>query len=748
MANCSNCNKELKDGAMFCDSCGAKVAAATFCPNCGVQVNDGLAFCPDCGTALAATNTDTSANTVTDATADTTDTAAYPPQDAEPVQQEVLPTNTKGKFPIKKLLIPGVAVIAVVVVVAILLSLLFTGGGGHNYVLYLKDEEIVYTSASDIEPFTVTSKLFSDIDVDDDVDDVAESLGYYTKLTEDGKLIFYLDKLDDDGGTLYYREVNDPEAEPVRLDSGVRGYAISPSGDKIFYIKPDTDSLYFHNLEEKTKIASDVNDLQISDDFESLVYLTEVDSEDDTYLEDVYLVKIANIGDDDAKEKIDSDVSNLRYVSEDFSTFYYEKEECIYKKQVGKDREKLVSDVYSATVYESGEMYFTRKDESESDSDDYDSDYDSYDDSESSYGTPLIDFVEDDLAAADAKIVRPADPDYSNCQTYEQMEAVYAKYEQALQAFYEKEERDELRSSLKSQKIYQSFSSLYYFDGKNEKLLTDSMLESEDTCYDTPVKIFTTCDMKALPKIKLSEVSDTDDVRSKVEDSIEDNSKFSVAVKSTVTALDLTTEKASSFEICDEGKTIYYRLSTVEEKEETTETDDEYDEYEDYDDYEDSKPETYDLYTMKISSDKPGKAELYDTDVYDGYEIAPGKYVYCKNYKKGAADVYINKKVADYEVKTSRYWIVDEEANTIVYFTDWNSEKQYGTLKVYENGKAVKIADDVHSYAVTNDGDIAYLCDYSTKYGKGELHLYKNGSSEKIDEDVAAIIPIYNEYNY
>ena len=84
----------------------------------------------------------------------------------------------------------------------------------------------------------------------------------------------------------------------------------------------------------------------------------------------------------------------------------------------------------------------------------------------------------------------------------------------------------------------------------------------------------------------------------------------------------------------------------------------------------------------------------------------------------------------------------------IVYFVDWDSEDSKGTLKVYKNGKATKIADDASSFTVTPDGRVLYLYDYSAKYFKGELREWANGKSRKIDDDVMYIIPtIYFRIN-
>jgi hypothetical protein len=79
-----------------------------------------------------------------------------------------------------------------------------------------------------------------------------------------------------------------------------------------------------------------------------------------------------------------------------------------------------------------------------------------------------------------------------------------------------------------------------------------------------------------------------------------------------------------------------------------------------------------------------------------------------------------------------------EENDSFLYYTDWNSEKYYGTLKKYDGETSIKIADDVCNFTVIPSGKILYLNDYSTTRHKGTLYYYENGESIKVAEDVVA----------
>lgn len=48
---CVQCGSELKPGAKFCTSCGAKQPeqGADHCPSCGAALQPGAKFCKNCG---------------------------------------------------------------------------------------------------------------------------------------------------------------------------------------------------------------------------------------------------------------------------------------------------------------------------------------------------------------------------------------------------------------------------------------------------------------------------------------------------------------------------------------------------------------------------------------------------------------------------------------------------------------------------------------------------------------------------
>ena len=245
---------------------------------------------------------------------------------------------------------------------------------------------------------------------------------------------------------------------------------------------------------------------------------------------------------------------------------------------------------------------------------------------------------------------------------------------------------------------------------------------------DAPVIIYEAYNQSSLEKVKLSEVESIYDIEEMVEAALFSSSERYIAVKTTSTVVEQEKE-ARNFRINSSGTVVYYIDDIPDEK-------------------------SYgELYCITIADGVVGKAEVYDSDVYTSYCYFNGddKFEYYKDYKDGKGELYVNKTKIDYDVNIYRTTVYSD-SDKVIYLTDWNDEKQYGTLKIYQNGESVKIADDVHDYSVMADGRILYLYDYSLNYSKGELHIWENGETRKIDDDVVCVIPVYETkyrgYNY
>lgn len=723
MIRCTNCGKELADGSKFCDGCGAKQQERLICPSCGAQNEPDNTFCHSCGASVK--------------------TVVAPPQPV-PV------TRRKRNVPKKAIIFSA---IGVVVVVAILVPILLIFGGEeteNSFAFYLKDGNMYFSDLGQGgEPIRITSNL-----VDEDrAYAEADGFDYKTKISEDGKYIFFPDRFEsgDDWYNLYYRELGNTEAASVKIDSDVRSYWINDNATIVTYRKGSESNLYQYKLADgsKNKIGSEVYFYYVSDDGKKVIYRN---SEDD-----LYFVK------DGEKVKIAGEVSYIERYTDDFTTLYYFKDEALYKYANG-EKTKIVSDVSSVlNIYDSGEIYYVTSREEEH---------------------CLMDYIEDDMAEADAAITAaPTTPDYPTMPTrsdydsydeftvayeayYRECERIQEEYYAAKEAYWDKRDRDELRDDLSGTKISQTKYSLWFYDGTKAELITDEYFLGYNYEYhcasETPVIAYKQNKQSTISKsIKLSSVDSVTEVKDLVDEGTSFEYEACAAVKGTAKTLVGENATVTWFLVNNAGTMIYYA---------------------------DNVDNGYgDLYRVAVDDGAVGKPELYDSDV----NADPGRcrylddstLVYFKDYSyEDGGDMYIGKRMVDSGV-LSRYWN-SNNSGEFYYYSDYNYDKDYGTLKFWDGKKSVtiaddafysriseghvlygtdynddrenctlyiydgknstKIADDVYSFDVLPDGRVLYLYDYSIKYHKGELYEWNGGKAKKIDDDVVYLFSLWH----
>lgn len=665
-----------------CPKCNQQLKEdAKFCNSCGSKIYETI-FCPDCGK-------QTSTEFASCQSCDTSIEEYAPSTEVE-----------KKKLPKKTALLGGIGLIIAVV----LIIFLFNGkrSSSTNYGLYIKDKNLQFTSFSKKDPLQLTSRLSNDSKVDNsDLSDATYTISNFCTISKDGKTVFFPDRISrmDDGLTLYYRNIFKKNDEAIRVDSNITYYAVNDAATIVTYLKGSDGMLYQYDVKkgEKEKIDSEVREFEISDNGKKIVYINE---EDRIYFKN----------DNKDKERIDSNASHFAYVTEDFKTIYYLKDDSLYKKTEGKDKEKISSDVYSViNVYGSGEIYYLK------------SDHDN---------VTLMDFVVDDMKKSDAAMAYPEKPsspywwDYSTEKEYQaalnKYEIAYAKYEEAYTKYADKEYRDYLRGELIGQTIEQPSYKLYYYTGSEEKVITDSFCNDDysisySCAINAAVIAYKAYDRSTFDKVKLSEIKNIYDISDMVFTALYSSSEQYVAVGEVANVIEQI--EARNISIDSDGKTIYFIDDIPKDK------------------------SFGDLYKVTLSGGKPRKPERYDSDVYSGYFIDDGQYLYFKDIKDEMGELYINKQKIDYDVKTypMNY---NADQKKLTYFTDWNDDKNYGTLNVYQKGRSTKVTDDVTTVTMLPNGDLLYLHDYSRNRYNGDLYLYKNKKAVKIDDDVVSIIPI------
>lgn len=353
MMYCPNCNKELEDGVMFCDGCGAQITVdapaaeveTVFCPNCGQQTDAAEPYCQNCGSPIG----------------------------------EVAPAPAKKGLPKKALLFGGIAVAAIAAIVVAVI-LIFGGGRNNDYVAYFKDGELWFNDFSD-ESLEVTNKLLDYEGATKEALSDASNYSYMVKMTADGKTMFFPDKYDGKDFTIYYRDVTDADSSSTKIDSGIYTYGITEKGDKIVYMKDaeykrigDTGvtlaTIKIGALDDVVKVASDATLVAVNSSYDTVIYRT---AEEGTKKDGDVEYKVCNytyyLWQDGEKTKICSgEISSFNILDKrtddgykNLSKVCYVKDENLYTQEIGEDAVKVDKEVsYIASIYDSGDIYYVK----------------------------------------------------------------------------------------------------------------------------------------------------------------------------------------------------------------------------------------------------------------------------------------------------------------------------------------------------------------------------------------------------
>ena len=362
MINCPKCGARLKDDSTFCMNCGERISVKFKCSNCGGLVNAGAPACPTCG-AQFRQNT---ANKPAETKPSYPDQAQNMPAQNAPVQNTAPAYNAaagapganglaggagagiKSKLPI--LALAGVGGIAAVVILIVLITKIF-GGGGKEFALYVKGDEVYYSTCSE----NSTTKL-------------TKNYGSSYLLAKDGKTFFY--KKDSDS-QLYFCNIKDPDDSGKKVSNNVGTFYVNDSASIVTYKKDGDVYQYIVSDEESTKVAKDVGTFWVSNNGKRIVY-TNTDDEGGTT---IYL----KLKGDDEKTKIvsaDRNVSlDLSYSNDDLTEAYFTKGERdddgnyttdLYYWKDGKEPEKVLKEIDDVFfVYEKDSFYYSKVEETD-----------------------------------------------------------------------------------------------------------------------------------------------------------------------------------------------------------------------------------------------------------------------------------------------------------------------------------------------------------------------------------------------
>lgn len=733
---CKNCNATLDEGTVFCPMCGTKRDVASppeknvFCSKCGKPSGAELAFCQECGNPLR--------------------------ENAEAVTSN---NNNEPKKDIKGMLKkPIFLVIPAAVIVLILLIALVIKPKGSSHLIYVKDKELQYSHLSKKKGFELTGHLIEGAG-SFDADDYLE-LSVYIFMSDDGRYIFYPDRISGYETTYYWRDLkadNSKNDTSVKIDSEISYYPfLSSDGSKFFYVKGNDNRLYVYDRKanEKVKIDDDVNGFYVNDSGDYIIYHKYVDNEYAIY-------EMSMKGTSGEKTKIDSN-SIIEAAYPNDKKIYYSKEDSLYLKESGKEKEKISSGIVNLlSIVDNNSVYYLKGEEVVNKLSNYIKDDMMEEDKEPIY-LPELNYSDEPLypSESDYQIATWVDTfwgyerhpetnewgywDYTTDQEAynaaineylikyanweKEVEKYNNEYNEAYQKLLAKDLRDSIREVIDDDEYaikHQQFSLYYWNKGKETLVASDVDPYSFSTSTNVSAVVYQKHNTAPIETKKLSEITSGDDDYDsgyyyiyELQDKIRESRSLSddkfVAIEEKEATLECN--NARNLKINKEGA-IYF-----------------------LNDYNDEKYYG-DLMSAVIKNGAVEKPVKIDDDVM-GYQFGNENNIilYYKDVKNEAGDVYMNNKFMASDVYIPSLYNFKGK-NKLLYYIDYSDKSQSGTLCLYDNDSVVKISDDVSFFVPINDKDIAYLIDYRFDREKGDLMLY-NGKKKPtpIDSDVTALL--------
>lgn len=644
-----------------------------YCHNCGAANAESDAFCYSCGTPFGKENAESGKD-----------------------KNKSGGIWEKAGIKFNKKIAAGIAAGIVVLFAAVLCLALFAGKGGKKaQLLYLKDNELV--------SFRKNEKVALDDDIYEDRDSVYGPYGelrQYVCVSEDGKYVFY--PQDYEGGSfhLYCRKLGDAKDEGRKIASDITRYTVLKNNKVVFQESGNNGKLYISDLTDKEKIASDVSWYKISGDEKNILWRTS-DGDNKIYTCDLSLKE--------EKNKLDSEVSSIIYISDDLKKITYLKDDSLYYIEDFGEKTKIDSDIEDYYWVKSGEQV------------------EIYYSVEGSKEFTVSDIVEDDYAQQDAAMQEPNIADYQTVETKPSFWGMREEtvtddaYYEDLEKYNEKLVRDQFRSGMEEETLDSEYTIYRYVLGDEDSEKYAEGLVTGVSGYGEPVFLYAECDLESVEKVKLSKLIEMDysEIMEKISRAVYDVTKVYMVHKGEKAELYIDFEEydlewgLDGYTGVEGTKECYFVLRTLDD-------------------------EDYELNLLKTDYGKmDGKLELVAEGV-GGIEAITDKGVYyIAELDDDAGELYLDDKKIDSDVRTGSILELGNGAG-VLYLTD--ADDREGTLRMYTGSESVKIADDVAAYQSNEKGETAFLADYNFKRYRGELKIYKDKKTVSVDSDVTCIL--------
>lgn len=228
---------------------------------------------------------------------------------------------------------PALILVVIVLIASILVSIILPKGGT-DPILYVKDGELYFATASSTKGKAVTSGQIN-----------SEQSAV---LTADGKGIFYKDQ---QGDELCYKRTDKLKKSPTVLSKDVFEFSVSTDNSVVTYVKGIERELYQHDLKKQSElIDKNIVLFYVSDDANNIIYT----KYNETGSSEIWIYKKGT-----APKLIVADYDGTYNIADDCLSLIYTKDGTAYRFKDGKDDEKLIDNCSEIiSCYDSGEIYY------------------------------------------------------------------------------------------------------------------------------------------------------------------------------------------------------------------------------------------------------------------------------------------------------------------------------------------------------------------------------------------------------
>ncbi len=632
-----------------------------YCHNCGIANAENDTFCYSCGTPLDGTNE----------------------------------KKRDGKFNIKKA-VKGIAALAGIAVVVICAFLFVGRVGKKSTLIFLSNNEIMGVKGK--ESYVIGEEAY---------ESKSNAYGPYSswynlvQLSKDGRYIYYPQNYSNGSFDLYYKKLGKEDAEETKICSEISTFEVLKNGKVIYQEQGNSNRLYITDLKDKKKIASDVEWFMVSEDEKYVFWYTSGD-EDKMYVCDIALKN--------DKIKLDTNVTEVVYISDDFQQIVYRKDDDLYNLSKFKNKQRIDSDVDNCFVSKKGdntEVYYLK------------------DEGEETYS--YMEIVNDDLAEQDAAITEPNITDYQHVETKQSFwgpreetvteDAYYIELEKYMQ----KVERDNIRESWKNHGYTVNYKTIFHYvpGEEDSQKLTEDAIGIYSNYWNSSAFLYRTLQEEDIEKFAFSKLMEMEiyEAEETLEEAYSDAAIFYV----------VSGEKEAEIQIdFKEYGNQTEMLGTSKDGEECY--------------FSIHRSDTSETTLFKTSLGKMDGVAVLVTEELDEVELITDKGLYyMTEVEDGVGTLYLNDEeiASDVQINSIRSM---KSGEGVLYLTDADDRNNMGTLHMYCNQKSVEIGDDVTGYCSDEEGNVAFLVDYNFDKNRGDLMEYKNGKVTSIEDDVTCIL--------